>query len=130
MSRSSLLLCIDDEALGLEIRKAVLESAGFRVLTALDGPAGLSLFREHSVQGVILDYFMPEMNGCQVATEMRKERPETPILLLSAYINLPSELVDLVDFTVLKGDGPEKLIEKIGEMLEKHSGLEPWGEPV
>jgi CheY-like chemotaxis protein len=129
VSRNSLLLCIDDEALGLEIRKAVLERAGFRVLTALDGPTGLGLFLEHPVHGVILDYFMPAMDGGQVAVEMRKQRPEIPILLLSAYINLPSDLIELVNVTVLKGDGPEKLIEKVREMLENESRLKLAGEP-
>lgn len=130
MSCNSLLLCIDDEALGLEIRKAVLERAGFRVLTALDGPTGLDLFLENPVRGVVLDYFMPAMDGGQVAVEMRRQRPEIPILLLSAYINLPSDLIELVDMTVLKGDGPEKLIEKIREMLGNQSDLNQAGEPL
>ena len=88
-----LILCIDDEALGLQIRKAVLERAGYRVLTALDGSSGLTLFAGEPVEGVILDYFMPGMDGGQVATAMRKQRPEVPILLLSAYVNLPQEVV-------------------------------------
>jgi CheY-like chemotaxis protein len=129
VSCNSLLLCIDDEVLGLEIRKAVLERAGFRVLTALDGPSGLDLFREQPVRGVILDYFMPAMDGGQVAVEMRRQRPEIPILLLSAYINLPPDLIELVDMTVLKGDGPEKLIEKVREMLDRPSDLRLAGEP-
>jgi len=103
VAASPLILCVDDEALGLQIRKAVLERAGYRVLTALDGSSGLTLFFDQPVEGVILDYFMPGMDGGQVATAMRKQRPEVPILLLSAYINLPPEVVQLVDFTVLKG---------------------------
>lgn len=87
------ILCIDDEALGLRIRKTVLERAGYRVLTALDGPTGLSLFRGESVDGVVLDYYMPAMDGGEVARTMRRERPEIPIMLLSAYINLPADVV-------------------------------------
>ncbi|MGC2300425.1 MAG: response regulator [Acidobacteriaceae bacterium] len=111
------ILCIDDEALGLDIRKAVLERAGYRVLTAVDGPTGLSLFRGNAIDGVVLDYYMPEMDGGVVAQAMRQERPEIPILLLSAYINLPGEVVSLVDMTLLKGEGPQELLEKLQLLL-------------
>jgi CheY-like chemotaxis protein len=119
---NSLILCIDDEALGLQIRKVVLERAGYRVLTALDGASGLSLFGEHPVDAVILDYFMPGMNGGEVAAEMRRTRADVPILLLSAYVNLPIDVVKSVDFTLLKGDRPETLMEKVSEMLDSREG--------
>src|SRR5271170_11155 len=131
VTANPLILCIDDEALGLQIRKAVLEREGYRVLTALDGSSGLNLFFEEPVDGVILDYFMPGMDGGQVAVEMRKRRPEVPILLLSAYINLPAEVVQIVDFTVLKGEGPAELLTKVRRMLSSsqgQSGTEVLGE--
>lgn len=116
------ILCIDDEALGLQIRKAVLERAGYNVLTAVDGPSGLSLFRGNPVDGVVLDYYMPEMDGGVVAEAMRRERPEVPIMLLSAYINLPTDVVTLVDVTLLKGEGPRELLDKLRQMLGTSSG--------
>src|SRR5271156_818567 len=122
VAASPLILCVDDEALGLQIRKAVLERAGYRVLTALDGSAGLTLFFDQPVDGVILDYFMPGMDGGQVATTMRKQRPDVPILLLSAYINLPPEVVRMVDFTVLKGEGPVELLARVRQMLDGRAG--------
>jgi CheY-like chemotaxis protein len=115
------ILCIDDEALGLQIRKAVLERAGYRVLTAIDGPTGLGLFRGEIIDGVVLDYYMPEMDGGVVARAMRHERPEIPIMLLSAYINLPADVVALANVTVLKGEGPAELLEKLRQMLESRS---------
>ncbi len=111
------ILCIDDEALGLEIRRAVLERAGYQVLTAADGETGLTIFRRNAVDGVVLDYYMPEMDGGVVAETMRRERPQVPIMLLSAYINLPTEVVTLVDVTLLKGEGPRELLEKLRLML-------------
>lgn len=116
------ILCIDDEALGLQIRRAVLERAGYRVLTAVDGPAGLNLFRTNSIDGVVLDYYMPEMDGGAVASVMRSERPAVPIMLLSAYINLPAEVVSLADVTLLKGEGPAELLDKLHTMLAAAAG--------
>lgn len=127
----SLILCIDDEELGLQVRKLVLEREGYRVLTAPDGPTGLKIFSQESVQAVVLDYFMPDMNGAAVATELRKLRPEVPILLLSAYINLPAEITRLVDSTILKGDGPGILLAKLREAVSPSAsgiGEEELGE--
>lgn len=112
-----LILCIDDEEVGLRIRRMVLERAGYRVLTATDGRAGVGLFSDESVQAVVLDYFMPRMNGGDVAKEMRSLRPDVPIILLSAYINLPAEVVSMVDCTILKGEGPERLLAKLRDLL-------------
>lgn len=112
-----LILCIDDEELGLRVRGMVLERAGYRVITETEGRAGLAIFAKVPVDAVVLDYFMPGINGEAVAREMRRLRPEVPILLLSAYVNLPAEAVRLVDCTILKGDGPEMLLNKLREAL-------------
>lgn len=112
-----LILCIDDEQVGLRIRGIVLERAGYRVATAIDGPTGLSIFANEPVSAVVLDYFMPGMNGGEVAAELRRLRSEVPIILLSAYINLPPEVLRIVDCTILKGDGPEALLARVREVL-------------
>ncbi len=112
-----MILCIDDEELGLRVRGMVLERTGYRVKTALDGETGLRFFANEAVDAVVLDYFMPGMNGGEVAAEMRRLHPEVPIILLSAYINLPSEVVQMVDCTILKGEGPETLLSKLREVL-------------
>jgi CheY-like chemotaxis protein len=119
-----LILCIDDEAVGLKVRSTVLERAGYRVLTALDGASGLNLFQTHPIEAVILDYFMPGMDGGEVASRMREQRREVPILLLSASLDLPHDVVRTVDFTLMKGDGPALLMEKLEEMLSGRMGPE------
>lgn len=112
-----LILCIDDEEMGLQIRKVVLERAGYRVTTASSGPAGLEIFAKTPVDLVILDYFMPSMHGGLVAEEIRRQRPNIPIILLSAYVNLPRDVTEVVDCTVVKGDSPETLLTRIRELL-------------
>ena len=70
--QSGVLLCIDDNEDVLECEKSFLESFGYCVLTAASGGKGLELASRHSVDVVILDYYMPEMNGQEVAIEMRR----------------------------------------------------------
>ncbi len=114
---SHLVLCVDDELVGLRVRKILLERAGYRVLTALDGAAGLDLFANEPVEAVILDYSMPGMHGGEVAARMREIKPRVPILLLSAYIGLPAEVTSLVDLYMTKGEGAPVLLEKLGSLL-------------
>jgi len=112
------ILCIDDEELGLEIRKMVLEREGFTVLTARDGQTGLSIFGTERVDAVVLDYAMPGMDGGQVAAILRKRQADIPILMLSAYVALPEEVMRVVSVSATKGDGAFTLVDKLKELLQ------------
>ena len=121
MSRP-VILCIDDEDLGLEIRKMVLEREGFSVLTAKDGVSGLSLFdTEQQIDAVVVDYAMPGMDGGQVAAILRKRKPHIPILMLSAYVALPEEVMRVVSVSATKGDGAFTLVEKLKDLLQANA---------
>jgi CheY-like chemotaxis protein len=114
---SHLVLCVDDELVGLKVRKILLERAGYEVLTAVDGYSGLEVFAREPVDAVVLDYSMPGMHGGEVAEKMRQTKPSIPILLLSAYVGLPEEVSSLVDIYMTKGEGAPALLEKLGRLL-------------
>jgi CheY-like chemotaxis protein len=114
-----LVLCIDDEVVGLKVRKMVLERAGYQVLTATDGVSGISVFESEPVDVVVLDYSMPGMHGGEVASRMRQIKPQVPILLLSAYIGLPGEVTSLVDLYMTKTEGAPVLLQKLGRLLQQ-----------
>jgi CheY-like chemotaxis protein len=109
---------VDDELIGLKVRKILLERAGYRVLTAPDGNAGLEIFASEPIEAVVLDYSMPGMNGGEVASQMRQTKPNIPILLLSAYIGLPSDVISMVDAYMTKGEGPPLLLKKLSNLLQ------------
>jgi len=111
--RPRTVLCVDDERIGLRVRKIMLESRGYTVLTANSGDEGLRVFDENHVDVVVLDYYMPGLNGGEVASEMRRRRPGVPIVFLSAYFSLPPEALELADAFITKGDPPDVLIEKL-----------------
>lgn len=100
-------------------RKMLLEDHGYEVLTATDGRSGLQLFQAHSVDLVILDYQMPEMNGDVVACQMKTLKPEIPILLLSAHRSLPEEKLNFVDVFVSKDEPVQVLSAAVRELLAK-----------
>ena len=65
------ILCVDDEELGLLVRKMTLEAEGYEVSIASDGPSGLELFNSQPFDLVLLDHSMPGMNGGQVVKQLR-----------------------------------------------------------
>ncbi len=115
--RKIVLLCVDDEPLGLEVRKVMLQRQGYEVLTATSGREALRLFSANPVSAVILDYSMPEMNGCQVAAELKRLNPKVKILLLSAYLDLPEEVSKYVDARAVKATSPTAFLSALHQLL-------------
>lgn len=111
------VLCVDDETGGLAVRKQVLETRGYRVFTAENGPDALDIFSSEPIDLVVLDYKMPGMNGDVVAETMKGLKPSVPILMLSAYVDLPQETLALVDMYLTKGEGPLRMLETVAELL-------------
>lgn len=114
---SMMILCIDDETIGLLVRKAMLQSQGYQVLTATTGPEGLDLFAANPVDAVVLDYSMPGMNGGQIAAELKRRNPRVKILLLTAYVDLSEEALRWVDKRTVKGVSPTVLLEDLKQLL-------------
>jgi CheY-like chemotaxis protein len=120
--RAATVLCIDDEQTALQLRQTVLESAGYRVLTAKSGALGIQSFKSEPVQAVVLDYWMADMNGMQVAREIRKLNPSIPIIILSAYGELLDESLGIADIWIRKGEeDPQYLIARLDELLKNRS---------
>lgn len=115
------ILCVDDEPTVLTTRKLVLQSAGYNVLTATNGHDGLSMFCEHPVEAVVLDYAMPGMDGGELATEIKRRNPDVPILMLSAYMYLPDAALQDVDLFLTKTDGPVAMINALKSLLHEQS---------
>ena len=111
------VLCVDDETIGLRVRKLMLEGHGFNVLTATSGQQGLEIFDHNKVDVVVLDYYMPGLNGGDVAAELRKRCADIPIIFFSAYFSLPPQALELADAFITKGDPPEVLIEEIERLV-------------
>ena len=116
--RSAVLLCIDDNQDVLECEKAFPETFGYTVLTAPSGGKGLELASIHSVDVVIVDYFMPEMNGEEFAIEMRRLRPQAPIVMLSAAVDVPKQALKLVDAFIAKDHLFSQLLPVIEQLYE------------
>ncbi|MGA9639944.1 MAG: response regulator [Terriglobales bacterium] len=118
---SAVLLCIDSNLDVLGCEKAFLEAFGYTVLTAPSDSKGLELASVHSVDVVIVDYFMPEMNGQEFAIRMRRLKPKAPIIMLSAAVDVPKQALKLVNAFVQKDQLASHLLPAIAQLQESQS---------
>jgi signal transduction histidine kinase/ActR/RegA family two-component response regulator len=121
------LLCIDDEPLLRELLREVLEYYHHRVETADGGQSGLDAFRSAQASGepfdaVVTDLGMPDVNGRQVAEQIKAESPGTPVIMLTGWGTMLAEKgedVPKVDAVLSK---PPRVEELVGA-LSRVTGL-------
>jgi two-component system response regulator GlrR len=110
---SPIVLCIDDSSEQLELRIASLEASGFCVKTATNGYAAIKMLEEVSVDAVLLEYKEEGMDAEALAYHINQRFPNVPIILLSAYFEMPERILWLVDEYVMKSDLPDGLVRVI-----------------
>jgi CheY-like chemotaxis protein len=113
-----LILCIDDADIALRVKKLLLASAGYNVLTAKSGEDGLQLFKQNPIALVISDHFLSARTGTEIAREMKELKPEVPILIISAAAEKPVGL-EFTDGFLMKCEPPHVLLDTIAHLLAK-----------
>ncbi|MGE5205725.1 MAG: response regulator [Chlamydiota bacterium] len=111
------ILCVDDEQHGLMIRRMLLERVGYSVLTAGTAREGLALFSHKPIDAVVLDYYLPDIDGARAATAMRLIKPDVPIILFSVQWSLPEETGFVADAVLGKGQNPVGLLNTLDQLL-------------
>lgn len=111
-SSTRVILCIDDDEGVLAYEKSLLEHFGFKILTAQSGREGLTLAMFCKFDLVVLDYLMPGMNGHEVASMMKRIRPELKVVMLSGS-EVPAHALASVDAFVAKPDTSQQLLPVI-----------------
>ncbi len=86
------ILVVEDEASVLRIARHFLEEAGYRVLSAADGPSACELASRYpgAIDLLLVDVIMPGMNGHEVAARVSQARPGIKILYVSGYTDNPT----------------------------------------
>jgi CheY-like chemotaxis protein len=121
---SPIVLCIDDRPEQLELRKAALEASGFCVETATDGYAAIKMLEETSVAAILLEYKEEGMDAQALAYQISQRFPNVPIILLSAYFEMPEQILWLVDEFVMKSDMPDGLVRVIERLTRQNNTFE------
>ena len=116
------VLVIEDEKLVAESIRAILEHKGFEVETVYDGEAGTEYAELGIYDLLILDVMMPKLNGFQVAQQVRANRCNTPILMLTARSDLEDRIRGLnagADYYLTKPFDSRELLACVNALLRR-----------
>lgn len=117
------LLVADDEENLAQALKAVLEDAGYNCDVCFDGNSAIHLVSQEMYDGLILDIMMPEKNGYEVLSMIRKKKIDIPVLLLSALNEVDDKVIgfDLgANDYLSKPFSTKELIARIKVMLKEN----------
>jgi DNA-binding response OmpR family regulator len=101
MAANSTLLCIHRDPAQLSL----LQENGYELVTASSGSEGLRLLMTRDVDAIVLEYHLGLLDGAVVATEIKKVKPQIPIVMLTEHLELPDGALRSVDALVTKSDG-------------------------
>lgn len=117
--RSKTVLCVDDHRNALSGWALYLQTMGYNVVCASSGEEGLELFATRQVDAVVLDYSMPDVGGGEAATAMKRIKPQVPVILFTAYSEVPEPVKQTVDAFLVKGQAPDVLLKIMDQLLTR-----------
>jgi CheY-like chemotaxis protein len=124
MAPNSTLLCIHRDPAQL----TMLQENGYELITATNGSDGLRLLMSRSVDAIVLEYHLGLLDGAVVAAEIKKVKPQLPIVMLADHLELPEEALKSVDALVTKADGVHFLWATIHFILNVKPAKRPAGD--
>ena len=80
------ILVVDDDKNTRLFLKAVLEDAGYKVITAKNGIDALDVIDKDHIDLIVLDIMMPKMDGYELTRSLREANNSLPILMISAKL--------------------------------------------
>lgn len=125
--RFSILLCEDDENLGMLLRE-YLNAKGYSTDLCPDGDAGYKAFVKNRYDMCVLDVMMPKMDGFTLAQEIRQANAEVPIVFLTAKTLKEDVLAGFkigADDYLTKPFSMEELTLRIDAILRRTHGKKP-----
>ncbi len=82
------VLIVDDEADYLSLMQERIGFWGYEVILAQDGKTALAIIKEKLPEIIILDYFMPDMDGVEVLRQIRKFDQKIPVIMFTAHAEI------------------------------------------
>ena len=143
MRPRKIILCVDDNEQTLSVRKFLLETRGYRVITATCGHEALGILDDATtgtVDLLLCDLMLPQMDGNELIRRAKQIHPGLPSLLISGTVTqferaaaadaflpkgacTPAELLDRIRILVARKRGPKKQVQpvRLDEQIAKAS---------
>ena len=124
------VLAIDDDGAVCFTVSAILERAGHQVVTAQNARGGLKLLEADQFDLLLIDIFMPEMDGLETIRVLRGSKPKLPIIVMSGAMVGRASMPDYLSFgtklgaieSLRKPFKPAALVEAVGRCLATRVG--------
>jgi CheY-like chemotaxis protein len=110
------ILCVDDDAFALRIRKLVLETQGYEVKTATTADEAFQILTSSPIDLVITDHILPRKTGAELLTDIKRLFPDLPVLVLSGMVQPPAG-TEAADGYVTKGESVEAFLTHVASLL-------------
>lgn len=122
MRPKKIILCIDDNEQALSVRKFMLETRGYRVLSALTAEQAMEFFERGGIDLVICDLVMPNTDGNELVRRMKERSPEVPAMLISGAVH-NFDRASAADAFLPKGaSSPQEILERVRVMVARKRG--------
>ena len=118
------VLVVDDEPSLQTLLTYNLKKSGFDVVSAEDGQQTLDIIHEQKIDIILLDIMLPEKSGVDVTRELRAEKNQIPIIMLTALDDEIDKVVGLeigADDYVTKPFSPREVIARVHAVLRRFS---------
>jgi CheY-like chemotaxis protein len=116
------ILCVDDDERTLSIRKVMLETRGYRVITCSIPGQAIEIMKDGGVDLVLADLMMPKLSGAKLVNQLKEISPTTPAILFSGAVSYCAEETQ-ADLFLPKGTCTAiELLEKIKQALVRKRG--------
>lgn len=119
------ILFIDDEEIVLRSCRRIFASSGYEIDTALSGEEGLNKALSQDYDIVVTDLKMPGIGGMEVLSRLRKEKPETTVIIFTGYASVDTAREALKNGAfdyIPKPFTPDEIREVIKNALEAREG--------
>jgi two-component system alkaline phosphatase synthesis response regulator PhoP len=124
------VLVVDDEQSIVTLLKYNLEQAGYTVVTAMDGEEGINLAAEEKPDLMVLDLMLPKLDGIEVCKQLRQQKINVPILMLTAKDDEFDKVLGLelgADDYMTKPFSPREVVARVKAILRR---VQTLPEPV
>ena len=111
------VLLVEDDRIYLELRRKVLEKDGYRVIGVTNTEDALDTLREAPICGTIADHMLQGSTGVDLAAEMKRIKPDVPIILFSG--SMPENLRN-IDVYVNKGEPTSEFLKIVRNVVQRY----------
>lgn len=118
------VLIIEDEQSILKLLTYNLEQEGYEVASSMDGQEGLEMALEKNYDMILLDLMLPSKDGMEICRELRQEKVEVPIIMLTAKDSEIDKIIGLeigADDYITKPFSPREVIARMKAIFRRYT---------